>query len=244
MRLLAGAYQVISKHLSDSRLRQSGVSPADSRRCLCESCLQRMGSRLLVAERKADPRDRPEGRAHSLRRAIPSGLPQGSNFASTRQRTSRRPQMVSVDSDCTGVNQPGDGHERSQSTTPRFGGGATRVSRYSPALTSSTSNCSPGTMPSASRSSAGRQSDAPSRLHLPWCVPSASWLRIMIRGPARIGGRNDSAIVTVRFALLAGRPLCGLGGPPQRPAKDRPQGWGAGSAVDFLTVVDGAFVLA
>ena len=64
--------------------------------------------------------------------------------------------MVSVDSDCTGVNQPGDGQERSQSTTPRFGGGATRVSRYSPALTRSTSNCSPGTMPSASRSSAGR----------------------------------------------------------------------------------------
>jgi hypothetical protein len=77
-------------------------------------------------------------------------------FASTRQRTSRGPQRVSVDSDCTGVNQSVDGHERNQSTTPRFGGGATRVSRYSPTPTRSTSNCSPGTMPSASRSSAGR----------------------------------------------------------------------------------------
>ena len=62
---------------------------------------------------------------------------------------------VSVDSDSTGTKKPFSGQARSQSTTPSFGGGERRLSRYSPRSRRSTSNSWPASMRSCRRISAG-----------------------------------------------------------------------------------------
>ena len=54
VRLLAGAYRVISKHLGDSRFSGiAAVSPAESRRPLSESCLPRNGLAASDLARRA-----------------------------------------------------------------------------------------------------------------------------------------------------------------------------------------------
>ena len=62
---------------------------------------------------------------------------------------------VSVDSDSMGTKNPFSGHARSQLTTPSFGLGLSRTSRYSPRSRRSTLNSCPASIRSCCRSSAG-----------------------------------------------------------------------------------------